>query len=383
LFYFAKIQYFATFSTGYFLSCTELLAQQEGANIRALCRQFGISPKTGYKLLQRYAALGESGLADRSRRPTHSPRRTGVALEQAVLSLRDQHPAWGGRKLAARLHALGHADVPSPSTITAILRRHGRINPAESLRHQAWHRFEHALPNDLWQMDFKGHVAMRTGRCHPLTVLDDHSRYAVCLRACLNEQTATVQAALTDTFRRYGLPWRMTMDNGARWGDDGVNPHTPLTVWLLRLGIKISHSRPYHPQTQGKDERFHRTLKAELLAHEVFADHAAAQRRFDAWRDLYNLQRPHQALDLQPPISRYQPSTRLFPDVLPAIEYGPDDQVRKVQDKGEFSFQGRTWKVAKAFHGYPVGLRPSTQDGCFNVYFCQHKIASINLHESS
>ena len=358
-----------------------LLALQEGSNIRALCRQFGISPKTGYKLLQRYSALGESGLADRSRRPKTSPRRTGAALEEAVLTLRDQHPAWGGRKLAARLQALGHANVPSPSTITAILRRHNRLNPQECARHQPWQRFEHPLPNDLWQMDFKGHIAMRTGRCHPLTVLDDHSRYAVCLRACLNEQTATVQSALTDTFRRYGLPWRMTMDNGAPWGDDGNNPYTPLTLWLLRLGVKISHSRPYHPQTQGKDERFHRTLKAELLAHEVFADQASAQRRFDAWRDSYNLERPHQALDLQPPIHRYQLSTRAFPDVLPPIEYGPDDQVRKVQDKGEFSFQGRTWKLPKAFHGYPVGVRSNTQDGCFDVYFCQHKVALINLHE--
>ena len=358
-----------------------LLAQQEGANIRALCRQFSISPKTGYKLLNRYAALGEAGLLDHSRQPQTSPRRTRPEMEAAVLSLRDQHPAWGGRKLAVRLQALGYVEIPSPSTITAILRRHDRLNAQANVQSKAWQRFEHPLPNDLWQMDFKGHVAMHDGRCHPLTVLDDHSRYAVCLRACLNEQTATVQTALIDTFRRYGLPWRMTMDNGSPWGDDGVNPYTPLTVWLLRLGIKISHSRPYHPQTQGKDERFHRTLKAELLAYETFADQAAAQRRFDSWRDSYNLERPHQALALKPPISRYQHSTRPYPESLPSIEYGPDDQVRKVQDKGEFSFHGRTWKVAKAFHGYPVGLRPDAQDGHFGVYFCQHKIASINLNE--
>jgi len=357
------------------------LAKQEGANIRALCRQFGISPKTGYKLINRYTALGDTGLVVRSRQPKTSPRRTSTTLETAVLTLRDQHPAWGGRKLAARLQALGQANIPSPSTITEILRRHNRLNPQESAQHKAWQRFEHPLPNDLWQMDFKGHVAMRDGRCHPLTVLDDHSRYAVCLHACLNEQTATVQAALTDTFRRYGLPWRMTMDNGAPWGDDGVNPYTPLTLWLLRLGIKISHSRPYHPQTQGKDERFHRTLKAEVLAHETFVDQSAAQHRFDIWRDSYNLERPHQAIGLQPPISRYQPSNRLFPEALPPIEYSPDDHVRKVQHKGEFSFQGRTWKVSKAFHGYPVGLRPGPQDGCFDVYFCQHKIALINLND--
>lgn len=358
-----------------------LLASQENANIRALCRQFGISPKTGYKLLNRYSVEGEAGLTERSRQPKTSPYRTVEAIETALLTLRDQHPAWGGRKLRARLQALGHEKLPCPSAITAILRRHNRLNPEISAQHKPWQRFEHPSPNDLWQMDFKGHVAMREGRCHPLTVLDDHSRYLVCLKSCANEQTATVQAALTDTFRQYGLPWRMTMDNGPPWGDDGSSPYTPLTVWLLRLGIKVSHSRPYHPQTQGKDERLHRTLKAELLAHETFDNQATAQVRFDAWRGLYNLERPHHALGLKPPISRYQPSSRLFPESLPVIEYGPDDHVRKIQDKGEFSYQGRTWKVSKAFRGYPVALRPTNQDGCIDVYFCQHRIALINLNE--
>ncbi|WP_198328393.1 DDE-type integrase/transposase/recombinase [Methylovulum psychrotolerans] len=226
-----------------------LLACQEGANIRALCRQFGISPKTGYKLLRRYATEGEAGLADRPKRPKSSPNRTPDAVEASILALRDQHPAWGGRKLGARLKALGHTDMPCPSTITAILRRHDRIDTDSGIRHKPWHRFEHPAPNDLWQMDFKGHVALLNGRCHPLTVLDDHSRYSVCLSACANEQTGTVQAALTAAFRNYGLPWRMTMDNGPPWGDDRDNPYTPLTVWLLRLGIKVSHSRPYPPKS--------------------------------------------------------------------------------------------------------------------------------------
>lgn len=356
-----------------------LLACQEGANIRALCRQFGISPKTGYKLLRRYATEGEAGLADRPKRPKSSPNRTPDAVEASILALRDQHPAWGGRKLGARLKALGHTDMPCPSTITAILRRHDRIDTDSGIRHKPWHRFEHPAPNDLWQMDFKGHVALLNGRCHPLTVLDDHSRYSVCLSACANEQTGTVQAALTAAFRNYGLPWRMTMDNGSPWGDDRDNPYTPLTVWLLRLGIKVSHSRPYHPQTQGKDERFHRTLKGELLAHETFANLAIAQKRFDAWRDMYNLERPHQALGLQPPVSRYQASPRPFPESLPPIEYAPDDQVRMVQAKGEFSYLGRTWKVGKAFRGYPVALRATPQEGGLDVYFCQYRIAFIDL----
>ncbi len=166
------------------------LAGQEGANVRALCRRFGISPKTGYKWLQRNAVEGSEGLLDRSRRPETSPGRTPAVMEHAVLTLRDQHPAWGGRKLHTRLLTLGHDGVPSPSTITAILRRHGRLDATQGAQHSAWRRFEHPVPNDLWQMDFKGHVALQHGRCHPLTVLDDHSRYALCLTACANEQTA-------------------------------------------------------------------------------------------------------------------------------------------------------------------------------------------------
>jgi transposase InsO family protein len=357
------------------------LANQEGANIRALCRRFGISPKTGYKWIARYAKEAESGLSDLSRRPLHSPQRTDKKMEARVIELRDAHPTWGGRKLQARLLALGHPGVPSASTLTAILRRHGRLDPQASEKHTAWQRFEHHAPNDLWQMDFKGHVVLQHGRCHPLTVLDDHSRYALCLQACADEKTLSVQAALIKTFRRYGLPARMTMDNGAPWGDDVLSPYTRLTVWLIRLGIGVSHSRPYHPQTQGKDERFHRTLKAELLACQSFLDNIAAQYHFDAWRTIYNLERPHEALAMNPPVSRYKPSQRAYPEILAPIEYGPGDEVRKVQINGEISYKGRTWKIGKAFIRQPVALRPAATDGVLNVYYCHQKIALLDTRD--
>ena len=171
------------------------------------------------------------------------------------------------------------------------------------------------------------------------------------------------------------------MDNGSPWGDDGLNPYTPLTVWLIRLGIGVSHSRPYHPQTQGKDERFHRTFKAEVLAYQSFLNHATAQHHFDTWRDLYNLVRPHEALGMAPPVSRYQPSQRPFPDTLPPIEYSPSDCVRKVQVKGELYFRGRAWKIGKAFRGHHVALRPTSTDGALDVYFCHQRIASININQ--
>jgi len=360
-----------------------LLALVEGSNVRELCRRFGISPTTGYKWLERHGAEGRTGLHDRSRRPGHSPGRTPAALESRVLALRDGHPAWGGRKLRRRLRDLGEPDVPSASTITAILRRHGRLDKQGAEPQRPFIRFEHAAPNDLWQMDFKGHFAIGRGRCHPLTILDDHSRFSVCLEACADERGATVQERLTAVFRRHGLPWRILADNGAPWGDAADSPHTWLTVWLLRLGVAISHGRPYHPQTQGKAERFHRSLAAELLPYQPFADLAHCQRRFDAWRHVYNSERPHEALNLDVPITRYRPSPRPFPDSLAPVEYDSADIVRRVDAAGRIYFRNRKFPIGKAFRGHPVALRPAIRDGCFNVFFAEHHVATIDLNEAT
>src|SRR5262249_33415461 len=256
------------------------LASAEDANVRQLCRRFGVSPKTAYKWLGRHEREGPDGLADRSRRPHAPPTRTADEVEQEVLPLRDRHPAWGGRKLRRRLLDLGHAHVPSASTITEVLRRHGRLGPAAGAARD-WQRFEHPQPNALWQIDFKGHFATAAGRCHPLTVLDDHSRSAVGLFACADQRRETVQARLAEAFRRYGLPLRVLCDNGPPWGS-AESPYTELGVWLLRLGVGVGHGRPYHPQTQGKDERFHRTLDVEVLQGQQFAGLAACQGRVHA-----------------------------------------------------------------------------------------------------
>lgn len=357
-----------------------MLASQARANVRRLCRRFGISSRTAYKWMKRYQQQGEAGLGDQSRRPHQSPHRSALEVEQAVLSVRDQHPAWGARKIRARLEAVGQRPIPATSTIHAMLQRQGRIDPAQSAKHRAWQRFEHPAPNQLWQMDFKGHFALGTGeRCHPLSVLDDHSRYALCLAACRNQQAETVQQHLTATFRLYGLPERLLMDNGSPWGDDEQTPYSVLGVWLLRLGIGISHGRPYHPQTQGKAERFHRSLEAEVLQGQLYRDFQQMGHRLEQWRDLYNHQRPHEALGLAVPSSRYQVSSRPFPEVLPAIEYSPGDQIRKVDRTGRISFQNRVVRISKAFRGYPVALRPTTQDGLWEVYFCTRPIAEVDL----
>lgn len=357
-----------------------MLAHSGTVSMAELCRRSGISRKTGYKWLERHRAEGLAGLEARSRRPRQSPARTAPELEARIVQLRQQYPAWGGRKLARVLRDQGLPAAPAPSTVTAILHRHGLIDPAQTAAHAPWQRFEHAAPNALWQMDFKGHVALGTsGRCHPLTVLDDHSRFALVLGACADERTETVRGWLTTAFRHYGLPERMTMDNGSCWGGEDRHGLTALTAWLVRLGIRISHSRPYHPQTQGKDERFHRTLNAELLRARVLADLAESQRQFDRYRHVYNQIRPHEALGLDVPASRYQVSPRTYPESLSPIEYGPGDTVRKVQGKGEFSYRGRLYRVSSALHGQPVAIRPTADDGRFEVFFCHQRVAEIDL----
>ena len=359
-----------------------MLARQEGTNFRALCRRYGIQPRIGYKWLSRYAQEGEAGLADRTRRPHRSPKQTPAEIEAEIVTLRQKNPCWGGRKLRRRLGELGVRELPSLSTITAVLRRHNLIEEGESAKHRAFVRFEHAAPNELWQMDFKGHFATAAGRCHPLTMLDDHSRFALAVAACADERRSTVEAVMTGVFRRYGLPDRMLMDNGPPWGSDEDPPWTKFTAWLLRLGVGVTHGRPYHPQTQGKAERFHRTLNAEVIGQRAWRDLADCQVAFDAWRHVYNAERPHDALGLDTPATRYRASNRSFPESLPAIDYGDGAIVRKVQNKGELSFANRIWLVGKAFEGQTVALRPTTVDGRYNVIFCQHKIAEIDLRET-
>ena len=362
-------------------------ASAPDANLSALCAQFGISRPTGYKWLARFQEEGVAGLTERSRRPRQSPAHTALPVEQRIVELRRQHPVWGGRKLRARLQTLDpQIPWPSASTMTAVVQRHGlqAEGSAAPSADRPVQRFTHPAPNDLWQMDFKGHlpVASRSGRCHPLTVLDDHSRFALSLLACPNEQHATVHAALTILFRTYGLPRRLLCDNGAPWGSaGGPTPWTRLSVWLARLGISVRHGRPRHPQTQGKEERFHRTLRAEALAQspQPLRDLAHAQAVFDTWRHSYNHERPHEALGLTVPARHYAPSPRPFPETLPPLEYDASWPVRKVQQEGWISWLGHPYHVGKAFVGQPVGLCPSQEEGLLTVYFAAHAIASLDI----
>jgi transposase InsO family protein len=359
---------------------TSVLADQE--TVTSASRRLGVSRETAYKWLRRMQAEGDRGLSDRSRRPVRSPAKTAVEVEQAVCDLRRTHPAWGGRKLHHRLRALDLENVPCPSTITDILRRNDLLSPERRLKRD-WQRFEAEEPNQMWQMDFKGDFALPDGRCYPLTVLDDHSRFNLCLQASPNQRRETVQSQLLPVFMTYGLPEAILVDNGPPWGSGySRQPHTRFTAWLMQLGIYVAHGRPYHPQTRGKEERFHRSLKAEVLAGRDWLSLPDVQAALDPWRQVYNHERPHQALAFAVPASRYVPSPRSLPGKLPTPDYEAGDEIRRVQQQGEVYFGGRTYQVSRAFIGQPVALRATEEDGVWAVHYYKQRVGTVDLKAS-
>jgi len=344
-----------------------------------LCRRFGVSRPTGYEWLSRWESEGEEGLRDRSRRPLNSPARTAAPVEDVVVKLRRKHPRWGGRKISRVLKNRGYSDVPAPSTVTGILRRNGLLNPDPAPR--AYESFERAVPNELWQMDFKGWFGLDDNtQCHTFGMLDDHSRFNLVLAACGNQQSSTVKQLLTRAFKTYGLPEAILCDNGSPWGHDHEFKWTGLGVWLCDVGVDVIHSRPFHPQTAGKEERFHLTLDWEVIStRDQWSDLKTVQAAYDKWRTVYNYERPHDSLALDVPADHYQPSTRPMPLTIEPVEYPDDYMVRKVSSAAVISFKGRKVRVGKAFRNQLVGIRPTTTDGIYQVHYRQKPIRTLNL----
>lgn len=370
------------------------LANKPNANMSQLCKRFGISRPTGYKWLRRWQKSGKEGLVNRSRRPHQSANQTPSGIEEIIIQARRSHKGWGGRKIKRWLIneitkgniAVDPDQIPAPSTITEILKRNQMLDSLDApSRKGSWNYFEYPHPNDLWQMDFKGEFALdNDALCYPLTIVDDHSRYSIAVQACGDQRRQTVQPQLKNCFRRYGLPKAILCDNGNPWGrsmrwDDGRPYYTRLSAWLIRLGINIIHSTPGRPQGKGKNERFNGTLQAEVLRYNRFDDLSDAQSEFDQWRDVYNGERPHESLDMDVPSSRYMISSRAYPTHLDPIEYGPEDQVRKVSCNGKISFKNKELRVGKAFVGQPVAVRPQVEKNKWKVYFCHQHIRTLTL----
>ena len=364
-----------------------VLAETGSVPFAVLCRRFGIKRDTGYKWLARYRADGEAGLEDRSRAPHTSPLRTDEAMEQLVCQVRQAHPAWGGRKLRGFLLRHGHVGVPAASTITAILRRNGLLEP-ETPPKRDYVRFERTAPNELWQMDFKGDFKLAGGgRCYPFGVIDDYSRFSISLVACANQRTGTVQTHLAAAFSRYGLPEAILCDNAPPWGTAGSSQHkwTSLTVWLADLDVAVIHSAPFHPQTNGKKERLHLTLDLEVLnTRRQWHDHDQVQQAFEAWEPIYNHHRPHEALgETTVPADRYQPSPRSIPEQIPEPVYPGHWEFRKVDTNSRAWFRGYRFKVTRALRGRYVAFAPTTDPDTFDIYWRHHLIRTIDLSTMS
>jgi transposase InsO family protein len=344
-----------------------------------ICEEFGISRTLGYDLLRRYKAEGREGLLPRNKAPIRQPNKTPEHIKEVILNTREDHPTWGARKIKSYLlnKKIGH--LPAASTISDILKRHGYISMEASLKRKELIRFEREQPNDLWQMDFKGYFRLGDHNvCYPLTVIDDHSRFSLCIKACTDEACLPVKRQLINTFAAYGLPSQINVDNGRPWGNSCLVRYTELTVWLMQLNVLVTHSRPRHPQTNGKNERFNRTLKEDVIANHQIDNLKHAQKLFDQWRHVYNYVRPHEAIGMLVPADRYKPSVRQLPSKLPAIEYESRAILRKVSNSF-VSFKKNKYLVGKAFIGHHVELKYCEARQLLDIYFGQHKIYSYEL----
>ena len=347
-------------------------ADQKAKTFSSLCAEFGISRPTGYLWLRRYRASGACGIAEQSRKPHCSPRRTEACFEQRVVQARQRYPDWGARKLGVVLAREG-VKLPS-TTIHRILLRHSLVRE-ESSHASAPQRFERERPNELWQMDFKG------PRCWPqpvgpLSVLDDHSRYLIALAANGSTQGEPVRQQLEEAFQRCGVPEGMLMDHGSPWwGHLAPSGHTRLSLWLMRQGIHLHWSRIRHPQTQGKVERFHGSLQRALT-------HRGLPRQdLQAWLDHYrwehNHVRPHEALNMRTPASVWNPSLRRYNPSPPRWEYPTGAWVLKVGSDGKIKVKGRNWKINKALAGEWV--QSVRIENRIMIFYCATMVRELDL----
>jgi putative transposase len=354
---------------------------RETLSVCELCDLYGISRKTAYKWIDRYLKHGPAGLHDRSRKPGSSPNHTPEHIVAALLQVRSRHPTWGAKKLLPLLaKRFPAAELPSRTTVFDILGRHGMLAKKRQRRrigHPGAPTSTILAPNDVWSADFKGQFKTGDGRyCYPLTVTDGYSRYLLGCQALGSTAVHEAKPVFSRLFKEFGLPKRIRTDNGVPFATNTLARLSSLSAWWVRLGVMPEFIEPGKPQQNGRHERMHRTLKAETTrppAHSL----RAQQRKFKRFRNEYNTERPHEALDMRTPDQLYSPSPRPMPHRLPALEYPDRFEVRYVSANGGIRWN-RAWvNVSTVCVGEYVGFE-EIDDGIWNVYFGPLKLGRFN-----
>jgi len=349
----------------------------DGDKMSVLCREFGISRKTGYKILKRYNACGLHGLTDRSRRPYRQANQLPVQIEKQIVRLKRERPTWGAPKIRERMRRL-FPDIHSPavSTVHAVLDRHGLVKRRGRRRRNKATGTALSLgrqPNDLWCADYKGEFKLADKRyCYPLTITDHASRYVIACEALHTTKEVYAFTVFERAFKDFGMPCSIRTDNGVPFASpNALFNLSRLSVWWLRLGIQIERIKPGNPQQNGRHERMHLTLKLETTkpAGDNFLQQQA---RFDDFVDCFNNERPHQALDMQYPAERYKSSSRIY-NGLPELDYPFHDKAATVTTCGRICFNRQKINLSQVFAGQTVGIK-QTEDRIWLVSFMDYDL---------
>lgn len=352
-----------------------VLAASGNVNFSALCREFGITRKTGYKWVERYSE--ELSLSDKSRKPFNIANKTPDEIELLIIELRLENPGWGAKKLKEVLERKGF-EIPCTRTVNNILNRYGCISAEESKKHKPFIRFEKDRCNEMWQTDFKGEFKMADNNyCYPLNIFDDHSRFVIKIAPSLTTANTVIPVFRT-AFDEFGLPDSVLSDNGAQFAGFRQG-YTQFEKWLMNHDVLPIHGRFKHPQTQGKIERFHRAMKDELLKHTVMQDIHDADRQFQNWREKYNTIRPHEALNMQCPADIYIPSKRSYSDTVEPFEYGGQFHVIKVNSWGYIRFDKWQIYLSETMIGEHIEFRPNPHGDSFIACYRNFKIAEFSV----
>lgn len=349
----------------------------DGQSVSAACRVHGISRKTGYKWIKRFRANPLAPLSDRSRKPARSPLRASPLVVDAVLQLRDRF-GWGPQKIRDHFNAQPLAEShPSERTLANILVRHNRVIRV-STPQPLPQSFERSFPNQLWQVDFKGTLEVGRQRVTPFVVIDDHSRYLLALKPCMDKSTRSAWDVLWDLFDRHGIPDAVLSDNAfaGQRHPAGLSSVSWIEMCLIRAGVKPIHGRPYHPQTQGKVERINGTIERELFpkVRKDALDHFETD--CDLWRTtVYNTFRPHESLGGRTPVSRWMPSSKKRPAKLPEVSYPAGSLLRKVCTAGDISWNGYRILGGQGLAGQLVRVALSEHD--LQIFFGDRIIRKI------